>query len=137
MVRVYLGRQPGNQRKQNLGGNVVKSLVAPWYQSGRNIVGDNLFSSIPLAEELLSNGLTYIGTVRKNKAEIPACMTAKNRAEFSSIFGFSDQMTLVSYVPKKGKEVIVLSSMHHDKTVLGDQHKPEIIIHYNETKSGG
>lgn len=64
---VYLGRQPGNKREQNLGANVVKSLVAPWYHSGRNIVGDNLFTSIPLAQELLASGLTYVGTVRKKQ----------------------------------------------------------------------
>ena len=39
-------------------------------------------------------------------------------------------------MPKSGKAVIALSSMHHDKTIDGDAKKPEIILHYNSTKSG-
>ena len=39
--------------------------------SGRNITVENFFSSVPLAKELLSRDLTMIGTIRKNKVEIP------------------------------------------------------------------
>ena len=52
-----------------------------------------------------------------------------------TLFGFHDQLTLVSYVPKPAKSVIVISSMRHDKAVEGDQKKPQIILHYNATKS--
>ena len=62
---------------------------------------------------------------------------SRTREEKSSIFGFSNQLTLVSYVPKRNKAVILLSTMHHDKKIAeGDDKKPDIIIHYNETKSG-
>ena len=43
---------------------------------------------------------------------------------------------IVSYVPKKYKSVVLLSSMHHDTHVDGDKKKPDIILHYNDTKSG-
>ena len=47
-------------------------------------------------------------------------------------------MTMVSYVPKKGKAVVLLSTMHNDTAV--DDHsvkrKPEVIQSYNHTKSG-
>jgi len=45
-------------------------------------------------------------------------------------------MTLVSYVPKHSKSVLAPSTMHHDASVGGEVHKPEIIMHYNATKSG-
>ncbi len=44
-------------------------MVSHYYKTGRNITGDNFFTSVGLVEDLLQNGLTYIyiGTVRKNK----------------------------------------------------------------------
>ena len=58
------------------------------------------------------------------------------REVYSSMFGFKDQVTLVSYVPKKNMAVKALSTMHHDTVVEGEEYKPEIIMHYNATKSG-
>ena len=44
---------------------------------------------------------------------------------------------MVSYVSKKGKAIVLLSTMHHDRTVATDnQKKPEIIDYYNITKAG-
>lgn len=61
----------------------------------------------------------------------------RQRQEQSTVFGFDRQLTLASYVPKKGKAVILLSSMHQDATTDASQNsKPEIILHYNDTKSG-
>lgn len=135
-AEVYLGRQPNDARDKNQGARVVRAMVSPWYRSGRNVVGDNLFTGVALAEELLTQGLTYVGTMRKNKRDIPPTMIAKSKDEFSSTFAFHGNKTLVSYVAKKGKSVILLSTLHHDMTVDGPKRKPEIILHYNSTKSG-
>jgi hypothetical protein len=42
------------------------------------------------------------------------------------------------YVPARNKAAIFLSSHRHDDTWMGEEkdHKPEIIMHYNATKSG-
>ena len=55
------------------------------------------------------------------------------------MFGFGDNVTLVSYVPqtKQKKNVVLFSSMHHDDKIdpeSGDMKKPEIITFYNSTK---
>ena len=134
---VYLGRQPGQQREVGQGARVVKQLVAPWHRSGRNVTAVNFFTSIPLAEDLLKDGLTYVGTIRSNKPHIPDAMKANSTRQVnSSLFGFNDQATLVSYVPKEKQAVLALSTMHHDDQVDGDAQKPEIILYYNSTKSG-
>ena len=39
-------------------------------------------------------------------------------------------------MPRKGKNVLLLSTMHHDDKVEGEDRKPEIILHYNSSKSG-
>lgn len=135
---IYLGRQPGTAREQNQGEQLVKRLTQPWWNTGRNVTCDNFFTGTRLAEELLSVNTTIVGTMRRNKVEIPSEMQkSKSREEKSSVFGFNRQLTLVSYVPKKNKAVILLSSMHHDMKISEENDKkPDIILHYNDTKSG-
>ena len=91
-----------------------------------------------LAEDLLQKKITLLGTIRKNKRELPKEFTCgKNRGKYSSLFGYQKNMTLVSYVPKKNKCVILLSTMHNDGAIdpdTGDTKKPEIITFYNFTK---
>jgi hypothetical protein len=57
-----------------------------------------------------------------------------------SMFAFGEERTAVTYGPKKSKNVLIVSSIHHDDSIdptTGDQFKPEIITFHNETKSGG
>lgn len=62
-----------------------------------------MFTSIPLAIDLLGNHrLTCVGTLRRNKVEIPPQFLGnKIRPQYSTLFGFTNKMTLGSYVPKK------------------------------------
>jgi hypothetical protein len=78
-----------------------------------------------------------VGTVKKNKRMIPQeFLPNRKRLIDSSEFGFQSDKTIVSYVPKKPKSIILISSMHHDNTVGDDTKKPEIILYYNRTKAG-
>lgn len=56
--------------------------------------------------------------------------------DFQKRFAFSKDCALVSFVPKKGKNVIVFSSMHNDDEVDTETQKPQMILDYNATKSG-
>ncbi|KAG8233265.1 hypothetical protein J437_LFUL009975 [Ladona fulva] len=57
--------------------------------------------------------ITLLGTIRKNKREIPSeFQPNKSRKINSSLFGFQKNATLVSYVPWVNKAIILLSSMH-------------------------
>ena len=68
------------------------------------------------------HNLTIVGTMRKCKREIPECMKAsKSRETKTSNFAFNYQITMVSYVPKKNKSVIMLSTMHHDINIKRTQ----------------
>ena len=40
----------------------------------------------------------------------------------------------MSYVPKKNKSVVILSSLHHDSAICSDSRKPEIIEFCSRTK---
>lgn len=107
--------------------------------SNRNITMDNWFTSVNLADQLLKApyNLTIIGTLRHNKREVPPELTnLKNREVGNSIFCFDKEKTLVSYKTKKNKSVLVLSTMHEGSVICQNTKKPEIILHYNQTKGG-
>ena len=58
-------------------------------RSGRNVTADNFFTFIPLAGDLLKDGLTFAGTIRSNKPHIPDSIKANStRKGQSSMFGF-------------------------------------------------
>jgi len=53
--------------------------------------------------------------MKQSKREIPKeFKPARQRDENLSIFGFTKDLTLVSYVPNKNKSVVLFSSLHHD-----------------------
>lgn len=45
-------------------------------------------------------------------------------------------ITLVSFVPKKNKAVVLVSTMHNNDETNHEKKKPEIICYYNSTKCG-
>ena len=91
----YLGKE-GCSKATNLGMSVVLQLSEPYNNSKRNITCDNFFTDLQLGQQLLRNGLTLVGTVRKNKAFIPPqFQPSKTRTTESSLFGFTKDFTLV------------------------------------------
>ncbi|XP_072398000.1 uncharacterized protein [Diabrotica undecimpunctata] len=108
--------------------------------SGRNLICDNWFTSVPLAEELKKKKITLVGTIRKNKRDIPEIFVAtKERPIRSSLFAFGRECSLVSYVPKTNKNVLLLLTLHEYDEIdeeSGEACKPAVVTFYNQTKSG-
>ncbi|KAL7830715.1 hypothetical protein SRHO_G00318420 [Serrasalmus rhombeus] len=82
--------------------------------------------------------MTMVGTVWKNKPELPpALLATKGRAVFSSKFAFTPTTTLVSYLPKRNKNVALLSTLHKMAEISDrEDRKPAIILDYNCNKGG-
>lgn len=147
-MEIYAGTQPDGpfkaDKQYNSSQAVVTRLISDIFGSARNVTFDNWYTSYPLVESLLRDyKLTAVGTLRKNKREIPPeFLVTKNRPPVDSMFGFGDNLTLVSYIPNsksKKNNVVLVSSMHHDDRIdeaTGDAKKPEIITFYNSTKGG-
>nr|XP_023028092.1 uncharacterized protein LOC111516144 [Leptinotarsa decemlineata] len=115
----------------------VVRLAKDIFESHRNITCDNWFVSVELAQVLLKNGLTLVGTMKKNKHQIPTeFQTSKDREIPSNLYGYTKDLTLLSFAPKKMKAVVLLSSMHHTAHTDEATCKPEIISSYNATKGG-
>nr|CAI5841809.1 unnamed protein product [Callosobruchus analis] len=74
--------------------------------------------------------------MKRNKRAIPLeFLPNSTRPIDSSLFGFAVQTTIVSYVPRRGKYLVLLSTMHHNAFVDDSTKKQEIILYYNETKA--
>ena len=133
---IYTGKE-GTEVTRNLAEKIELKLTEPIANASRNITMDNWFTSVPLANKLLDISLTRVGTLQKNKPQIPIEMQPKRgRQALTSLFGFHEHMTLVSFVPKPNKAVMLLSTMHHDAKVDAASSKPDIVLFYNETKGG-
>lgn len=140
---IYTGRDSDGQglsdsdRKFSKPTQSVLRLTRPIYGTNKNVTADNWFSSIQLIDVLLERKLTYVGTLKKNKREIPPqFLPSKSREVGSTLYGFTNKITILSHVPKKAKAVILVSSMHHTRCTDEDVGKPEIIAYYNRTKGG-
>lgn len=61
----------------------------------------------------------------------------RTREPLSTTFLYHDNnIAMISYVPKKNRSVILLSSMHYSNSVHGIKNKPEAIHFYNRNKAG-
>ncbi|XP_060786554.1 piggyBac transposable element-derived protein 3-like [Neoarius graeffei] len=135
-MQVYTGKPVGGAPEKNQGARVVPDMAQGL--RGHNITCDNFFTSYALGQELLKRKITMVGTVRKNRTELPPeLLVTKDRAPQSSAFAFTDTTTVVSYCPKKGKNVVLMSTLHRDAEISsGEDRKPTIICDYNATKGG-
>lgn len=104
-MEVYVGVQPnGPYNVSNSPSAVVERLCKPISGTKRNLTVDNWFTSKDLADSLLKNHkLTLVGTLRKNKRQLPSEFILGKRPISSSMFGFQENCTLVSFIPKKTK----------------------------------
>ncbi|RWR98535.1 PiggyBac transposable element-derived protein 4-like protein, partial [Dinothrombium tinctorium] len=94
----YLGKQSESvERQQPL--RVLLDMVRP-LSPGHNVTTDNLFTSVAAAENLHALGHTLVGTMRKNKPDIPDC--------------FKSAITATTTVSSEGS----LSSSSDDRTLF-------------------
>ncbi|XP_022609640.1 piggyBac transposable element-derived protein 4-like, partial [Seriola dumerili] len=135
-MQVYTGKPTSGCPEKNQGMRVVLDVTEGL--RGHNVTCDNFFTSYELGQQLLKRKITMVGTVRKNKPELPpALLASKEREVFSSKFAFTPTTTLVSYLPKKNKNVVLLSTLHTDGDISDrEDRKPVIILDYNHNKGG-
>ncbi|XP_045067740.1 piggyBac transposable element-derived protein 4-like [Coregonus clupeaformis] len=135
-MQVYTGKATCGGPEKNQGMRVVLDLTQGL--RGHNVTCDNFFTSYELARQLLTRNVTVVGTVRKNKPELPqALLASKDRLLFSSKFAFTPTTALVSYLAKKNKNVLLLSTLHTEAHVSRRQDKkPAIVLDYNSNKGG-
>ena len=135
---IYCGKS-GNEVHKNLARDVVIDLCEPVYGFHRDIMTDNFFTSHALALELLKRDITLLGTMRLNRKEIPDHLKQKRRDVLSSefVYDHENKIVMVSYIPKRNKNVVLLSSSHSGcEIVTSHNNKPQMILDYNFGNKG-
>lgn len=137
-IEIYCGIQkPGPYQISNKPVDIVHRLTDHIKGDNRNLTTDNWYTTYDLVLSMLDCKITCIGTLRKNKKEIPPhFLPEKSRQVGSTLFGFQDTIMLVSHVPKTNKAVLLLSSMHDSGDIDPETGKPCVILDYNMTKGG-
>lgn len=125
------------ERKLEVPAQSVIRLTKPIADTNRNVTANNRFSSIQLMEILYSKNLTYLGSLKRKYREIPLEFQPNKRRELgSSLYGFTKDYTIVSYVPEINKAEIVISSSHHEPSTDEATNKPTMIVDYINRRAG-
>ncbi|XP_014767724.1 uncharacterized protein LOC106867382 [Octopus bimaculoides] len=74
-IQVSTGKNPVKWRETYQGSRVVEELVKELENTGRNRTCDNVFTNLGFAQKLLSKKTTLVGTIRKNRVELPSDFT--------------------------------------------------------------
>ncbi|KAM3601541.1 uncharacterized protein V6R79_014643 [Siganus canaliculatus] len=135
-VAIYTGRAADEPAERKQGRRVVLEMTDGL--RGVTVTCDNFFSSFGLTEELLRKKIYLVGTIRKNRPELPPeLLRLQGREILSSTFAFTATPTLVSYIPKRAKNVVLLSTKHRAPEISsGEKRKPQMIVDYNSCKGG-
>ena len=135
-MQVCIRKDAGSARETNQGTRIVLDLAEDVDNSCRNITCDNFFTNLSLKRKLLQKNLTLIGTMRKNKPELPTVFTvAKERNVKSTVFGFQLDATIASYCLKTNRVVNTLSTMHGQPEIENTSvQKPSIIFFHNKKR---
>ena len=97
---------------------------------------DNFFTSLKLANSLLASKTTLLGTMNRQRREMPPSARGKDKLNTTKLMK-SSTATLTIYQSKPRKNVCVLSTMHPSVAISADPpHKPETVLDYNGSKWG-
>ncbi len=136
----YLGKIEERDSNDLLGEFVIKRLMEPYKNKGYCVTSDNFFSSHKVAKELLQIKTTFIGTIKKNKREIPPIAKTDQHLHETIFLDDEKGAFLTVYQCKPKKNVIVLSTEHGQAIIpqldFNVKKKPNTILTDNPKKVG-
>ena len=136
---IYSGRESDSGFHRNLSNDIVMQLCSVYFGTGRDIYVDRYFTSHGLVCNLLQQNLTLVGTVMANRREVPSQFKTAREREVENTKTLSDhsnKILLLSYVPKRNKSVLKMSSSHSFISITYCHKKPRVIMDYNKHKGG-
>lgn len=134
---IYEGKE--REKGRSVPSNIVMKLSENLLDQGRTVVTDNYYTSIDLANLLLARNTHLLGTLRKNRKNLPReVVDAKLKKGEVMAKENSDGIVVLKWKDKR--DVLVLSTKHGDnlvqvKTKNRIVTKPEVIIAYNDGKA--
>lgn len=130
-VELYAGKT-GDKSEKKQAKRVVLQLTEGLKG---NITVDRWFTSYELSHKLLARGMTSVGTINDQRREVPKEFRwEKSRIEHETLFGFREEAMICSYIPKRGKAVTMLSTLHRRPEITDDPKKNKKPMDYNARK---
>ena len=136
---IYSGREFGSGPHRNLANDIVIKLCLVYFGTGRDIYVDLYFTSRALVCNLLQQNLTLIGTIMANRREVSSQFKAAKGREVEStkaLYNHSNKILLLSYVPKRNKNVLMMSSSHSSISITDCHKKLTVMTDYNKHRGG-
>ena len=121
----YLGKDHHRSHDIPLGTYITLEIMKPYYKWGINVTTDSFFTSILLANRLLEQKITLIGTCKINTQELPPICHKidKTIRLYTSKHFQSGKLLLSLYKCKPNKNVVLLSSKHKFITINNSKKK--------------
>ena len=117
--------------------HAATELVKPFNYKGRNVKMGNSFTSTNFAEDLLAKGTTIIGSMNRQRRELPPSARNQEAKRGSVRVMKSNNATLTIYQRRSDKNVCILSTMHPTALIGTDaKPKPESVTNYNKIECG-
>lgn len=137
-MKVYSVKE--EQPVRDLATSVVMRLTDSYLDTGRTLSTDNFYTSVPLAEMLLTRKTHLVCTLRKNRKSLPKKVVTAN-LKVGETMAEQNRCGVVVQKWRDKREVLTLSTKHFDAMVkaTGDKRektKPEMVVYYNATKQG-
>ncbi|XP_047113171.1 piggyBac transposable element-derived protein 4-like [Schistocerca piceifrons] len=134
----YTSADPLRLADQGVGENVVLRLMGPYLGKSLNVTTDSHFTSLSLAHRLRAASTTLVGTLNRNRREVPpAAKTRKQTLHSTIVYKNDEGTTSTVYQGKTNKNVLLLSSLHSHVSLSDSQKKTPVTVQfYNETKFG-
>lgn len=136
-ICIYAGKE--NDEVNITPAKVVMSLCSDLMNKGHTMYTDNWYTSVDLARDLVKNETHLVGTLRKNRKNLPKeVVNAKLKRGQHIARESTDGITVLKWKDKR--DVLVLSTKHTDRfqniTNKRGQvvSKPKIILDYNKAK---
>lgn len=136
--KIYCGKE--KEPTKDVSAKVVMELMAPYLNFGRTVYTDNWYTSVSLAKTLGEHKTHLVGTLRKNRKDIPKdVVNAKLKKEDVLAKKNKDNITVLKW--KDRRDVLMLSTKHGNEmqevNVRGGKtkNKPVATIDYNNAKS--
>ena len=136
---IYSGRESDSGPHRNLVNDIAMKLWSVYFGTGRDIYVNRYFTSHGLVCNLLRQNLTLIGTIMANWREVPLQFKAAKGRKIEStkaLYDHSNKILLLSYVPKRNKNVLMMSSSHSSISITNCHKKPTVITDYTKYKEG-
>ena len=120
-----------NKRVGSVAESTVMSLIDGLLDYGRVLLTDNWYSSVPLAKKRISRKTHLVGTLRRNRKDLPPNLVDK-KLKRGSLYALQNKKGITIIKWKDERDILMLSTFHDAST--SDNGKPIVVEDYNQAK---